>query len=420
MILSRRALLRMACAPAPWAAMGQQNFYPVGVGVSSDPYVATTRAVTASGAWGYFDLAGATVVIKPNLVKQATPESGTVTDPEVVRALVDLTLPLGPERIWIAEGSGEGANFDDCGYQFFSTYDPEGRVGLLDLETAPHVVTPVPNGFNYGSLYLPELLTLPRLVFISVAKLKTHLQAAATLSVKNLFALPESSRYIARRFPGRFAMHDRGLAMSIGDLYRAQPIHFAVIDGVWGMEGPGPFSGNAVPMNTVLAGPDAVALDLVALRLMKLDLTRVRYLHYLIRAGQGPASIDQIEMKGDPFRPRAFVIPELPPVVDPPLLQPAAIQYPAMSSTRIIMFLREACRCLVEVVQLSDESPQVNVMRLVAETDLPAGIAAFQWDGRDGSGVPVPPGRYATRISAASIARPEAAPAKVINWVTVW
>ena len=79
----------LAAGVRPWAGTSP---YQVGVGNSSDPYAATQRAVAASGAWPPVSLASRTVVIKPNLVIARPATTGATTDPQVVRALVDLAL----------------------------------------------------------------------------------------------------------------------------------------------------------------------------------------------------------------------------------------------------------------------------------------------------------------------------------------
>ena len=79
-----------------WPAPGP---YRVGVGRDLDAYAATVRAVAASEDWQALDLAGRTVVIKPNLVMTAPAERGGSTDPECVRALADLALAAGAAQV---------------------------------------------------------------------------------------------------------------------------------------------------------------------------------------------------------------------------------------------------------------------------------------------------------------------------------
>ena len=145
--ISRRGFLQLVTAglastQAPRLASASPSF-PVGVGHLNDPYAATLRAVDACGQWPSASLIGRTVVIKPNLVYPGTAERPATTDPQVVRALVDLALQDGAAQILIVEGGPYGACFSECGYDFFDSYDPLGRVRLTDLNDCTEtLVTP--------------------------------------------------------------------------------------------------------------------------------------------------------------------------------------------------------------------------------------------------------------------------------------
>ena len=124
--------------------MAAPGDYRVGVGRSADAYLATMAAISASGEWpGPAAIAGRNVVIKPNLVSPMAPETGAVTDPEVVRAVVDRALADGAQSVAILETSPQGAHFNACGYGFFSSYDALNRVQLVDSNTVPLVAAPV-------------------------------------------------------------------------------------------------------------------------------------------------------------------------------------------------------------------------------------------------------------------------------------
>ena len=179
--ITRRHFLQLAGSGLVWAAVARQQpvsaaGYRVGLGHMTDPYVATLRAVQASGEWPAGEISGRKVVIKPNLVFPMTTETGVTTDPEVVRALVDLSLEAGAVQVRIVEGGIDGACFSACGYDFFDSYDPDGRVSLADLSQEPTVLAKVPQGMAYHWIHMPELLFGDDVFFISAAKLKTHLR----------------------------------------------------------------------------------------------------------------------------------------------------------------------------------------------------------------------------------------------------
>ena len=49
-----------------------------------------------------------------------------------------------------------GARFVDAGYGFFPSYDPLGRISLVDLQEVPASPAPVPGGHNFDSIVSDE------------------------------------------------------------------------------------------------------------------------------------------------------------------------------------------------------------------------------------------------------------------------
>src|SRR5262245_726904 len=168
MRLNRREWLRLlASVPVALrpARLAEARRYRVGVGCSPHPYVATRRALQASGEWP--SVAGKVVVIKPNLVAAGAPSTGVATDPLVVCALVDQALADGAPEVLIVEAGPQGANFTACGYDFFASYDSLARVRLVDMTYEAFSLVPVPNGLVYSAIYTPDVLVRPDTVFIS-------------------------------------------------------------------------------------------------------------------------------------------------------------------------------------------------------------------------------------------------------------
>jgi len=404
--ITRRRFLQLAGGGLAWLTAGRQRVsaagYRVGLGHSSDPYAATRRAVEASGEWpGPVGIAGCRVVIKPNLVVPMTAETGVTTDPEVVRALVDLALEASAAEVRIVEGGIDGAHFSACGYDVFDSYDP--RVALADLSQEPVVLAKVPGGMAYYRLYMPELLMGEDVFFISAAKLKTHFHTHATLAMKNLVGLAPVQIY--REPPDdewRWVMHYRGISQVIVDLNLVRPIDFAVVDGVIGMEGEGPVEGIPAELDVVLAGRNAVAVDRACLWAAGLPQRGVKHLTYAARRGMGPANTEGIEVLGDPFTPQTFAWPEnLPPLLEYPRVVPPAFVPRRGQEVSIIYRVSTPCRTRVEIVLTSELSPEVTVIRTLHDLESrPPGVEVLRWDGRDDDGRVVPPERYAVRVQA--------------------
>lgn len=391
--------------------------YRVGVGNSSDPYIATQRAIEASAQWPADAIAGKTVVVKPNLVNRSAASTGATTDPQVVRAVVDRALEAGAQRVQIVEYIGETDKWDLCGYRFFADYDT--RVSLVDLQGQPLSFVRVPGGMAYLMLYLPTIVVATDIVFISVAKMKTHGNAVATLAVKNLFGLPPVEPYQKPGIQGRFAMHDRSVTQTTVDLNLARTIDFAVVDGIWAMEGEGPLRGQPVAMNMVLAGRNAVAVDRVCLRAMDIPEATVQYLDYAARKGLGPASYSEVDVAGDPLTPRTFVRATASPIIEFPKPNPRRFAPSNGQTTQITYGLHAPCLTRVEIVRNQDRQPVVQIVRTLQDwISMPAGPQLVAWDGRDDTGNILPVGIYTARVQASFSPNPGKAFASGGIWIT--
>ena len=422
--VNRRRFLQLGSAATIAAGftprLRAQSPYRVGVGRGSDPYTTTQAAIDASGEWPL--VSNKVVLIKPNLVSDAVAETGAVTDPEAVRAVVDRTLVNGALLVLIVEASSVGAHFTGTGYHdTFDGYDPGNRVHLVDLGDLTNIVLAGnPNGWIYKQVHVAGLLPLPGAVFINVAKLKTHVESKVTLTAKNLFGLPDVTRYLSPRVPvGRFAMHDRGLSQTIVDLNLLRPSHFAIIEGIWGMEGDGPLTGDPVRTDIVLAGRNSVAVDRAALAVMKVGQTAVRHLEYLSLAGLGPTSLSQIDVVGDPISPLPFALPKTPPEFDPPVVIPRTLDTSEGGHVSISTRFHEPCLRKLEIVRVSDVHPHVELVRVLAPYDVQqAGVHSSSWDGLADDTSVAAPGRYAVRATAHRFLL-NTTPAAATSWVDV-
>jgi uncharacterized protein (DUF362 family) len=178
-------------------------------------------------------------------------------------------------------------------------------------------------------------------VMISLAKLKRHLTAGVTLSMKNLFGITPNSLYGAaagseKATDGRGPLHSpdgyekivlpglRPDAKShspfsrvpriVVDICGARPIDLAIIDGISAMTvGEGPWCGQAgtIKMTTpgiLIAGFNPVSTDAVATAVMGYDPRAARgtkpfencdnYLLLAEQAGLGVADLSQIDVRG--------------------------------------------------------------------------------------------------------------------------
>ena len=236
------------------------------------------------------DVRGKRVVLKPNLV-EFDEHTAINTHPLVVHAASEAFRKLGGQ-VRIAEGPGHRRGTldlaDAAGY--FSTI-PGFEDLFTDLNTDRVAKRAIPHPQSkLKSFYLPHTV-LDCDLLVSVAKMKTHHWAGATLSMKNLFGLVPGGVY---GWP-KNVLHWAGISQSIVDLHHLFPRQFAIVDGIVGMEGNGPIQGTPRRAGVLVAGGDPAAVDATCCRIMGIDPQRIEYLR-IARGEENllPASFRQI------------------------------------------------------------------------------------------------------------------------------
>ena len=152
-------------------------------------------------------------------------------------------------------------------------------------------------------------------VYISIPKLKTHHKTGVTLNLKGLVgSITEKNQLVHWRmgtpetggdeYPDRESYEAAKTAKvthrgahpgndtiwrMVVDLYQSmlkkERKYFSVVDGIIAGEGEGPFCPHSKQANTLIAGDNLLAVDVVATRLMGLDPTKIRYLNWFIENG---------------------------------------------------------------------------------------------------------------------------------------
>lgn len=255
---------------------------------------------------------GQTVLIKPNLVsdhglQDGVYKGGIVTDVRLVRALIELLLPLAG-KIIIAEGSSINRSatrkmFTLYEYDRLVDIDP-GKISLVDLNTDRQTDKAVPKGKRMSSRKIP--LTIEEAdVIINVPVLKMHFAATVSLSVKSLQgAVPPLEKYMSHFF---------GLWQSLVNIHYLVKPDLIIIDGLTGQEDFGPVSGIPKKMDILIGGTNPVAVDTVAMKIMGLDPAMSPPVWMAYMQGLGPVEPERIIVIGSAIAEVAspFKLPEI-------------------------------------------------------------------------------------------------------------
>jgi uncharacterized protein (DUF362 family) len=252
------------------------------------------------------DVRGANVLLKPNLV-EFDPATAINTEPRLVAAAATVFRRLGAASVRVGEGPGHRRDVQDVVARSGLAEALAGvEVPFIDLNAAAIRKVRCRSSYtNLRELWLPAPI-LDSDIVVSMPKLKTHHWAQVTLSLKNLFGA----------LPGRVygwpknILHWAGIQASILDIAGAIRPSYAIIDGIVGMEGNGPISGDPVKAGVLVFADDPVAADAIGATLMGFDVDAIPYIS---EAGKflGRSDLDRIDHRGDELD--RFVRPFAPP-----------------------------------------------------------------------------------------------------------
>lgn len=237
---------------------------------------------------------GKRVLLKPNLV-EFEPDSPINTHPMLVHAALEAFRELGAD-VAIAEGPGHRRNTLDMaeGAGYFETI-PRFEELFTDLNLSGVVEVPLTRPHSHlQSIYLAHAAVSCDLL-VSMPKMKTHHWVGATLSMKNLFGTVSGGVY---GWPKNI-LHWAGIPECVADLYHTLPRHFAIVDGIVGMEGNGPIQGTAKHAGVVVAGRDLAAVDASCCEIMSIDARKIDYLRLAV--GNVPDLQRSIRQIGEPI-----------------------------------------------------------------------------------------------------------------------
>jgi uncharacterized protein (DUF362 family) len=244
--------------------------------------------------------AGDTVLIKPNIVQvphlgfflldnYSTPRAmATMSDPRVAIAVAKIAREQGAKSVIIAESNASNCHsfFQEAGYE-------TGVAALKDRA----VKTLYLDGTHYKMMKPPKALALPQYaifdivdkvnVMVSIGTMKTHMWGGVTMTMKNFMGLPANKVYGSYKS----GIPHSNIADVIVDLTAIVKdrvkSNFGIVTGIYAAEGLGPLMPDPVPLNTIVAGPDYVAVDTVATTIMGFDAAAIGHIRKADKAGLG-------------------------------------------------------------------------------------------------------------------------------------
>ena len=268
---------RAAPAPEPTLALVE----------GESPAAITREAVAALGGMGKFVGRGDRVVIKPNVGWDRTPEMAACTNPEVVRALVEMVLGAGAKkavvidnttnqakRCYVRSGIQEAVRQAGGDMLFVDDY----RVKRMDLKGA---------WLKDWEVCL-DVFEADKIINVPIAK--HHSLCRLTLGMKN---------WLGGISGARNQLH-QDLDRAVVDLAAFFKPRLTVLDAYRILVRNGPQGGRVSDTElrkTVVAGTDPVAVDVLGASLFPVEPVELPYLALARERGLGETDLGKVRLE---------------------------------------------------------------------------------------------------------------------------
>ena len=230
------------------------------------------------------DPKGKKVLLKPNILADLPPERAVTTHPEVFKACAMYFQSRGATVL-----AGDSPALHTAGFKAkicgIGPVCDELGIEWIDFSKDPiHK-----DGFKFAKI-IDEVDMI-----VSLPKLKTHELAYFTGATKNLFGLIPglSKAMLHAKYPNR-----NSFSAMVVDVMKAVKPSFAIMDGIIGMEGPGPQNGQPKHIGLMLGSCNHIALDIVASQIAGYNPMDIPMLAHAVKEGVQVHNLKEIELEG--------------------------------------------------------------------------------------------------------------------------
>jgi uncharacterized protein (DUF362 family) len=271
-------------------SLDKANPFPDLVAIKGgEPDMMFDMGIKTLGGISNFVKKGQTVVIKPNIGWNRTPEYGATTNPLLIKRIIEHCKVAGAKKIYV---------FDNPCDFWEDTYKNSG-IEKASKEAGADVV-PADSASYYSSVEIKNAKLLKRVkvhelilnsdVFINVPILKEHGSSRLTIAMKNLMGIVYDRGFY----------HSNGLHQCIADfcLYRKPDLN--VVDAYYVMMKNGPrgrTGADTATMKYQLLSKDIVAIDAAAAKIFGVDPSDIPYIKMANDMNIGNMNLDKLNIK---------------------------------------------------------------------------------------------------------------------------
>jgi uncharacterized protein (DUF362 family)/ferredoxin len=248
---------------------------------------------------------GKKVLIKPNVLRASEAEEHVVTNPAVLRTVVEKVEAMQPASIVVGDNPGI--------FSYGANEDAFKKTGLM--QAAKGYYRNIGNDsvkVDFNPDFMPAVSVSQAVLdadcIISLPKFKTHGLTVITGAIKNSYGfLPGAQKAALHRIAGNAARFHELLV----DVFQIRVPDLFIVDAVVGMEGNGPASPDLRAIGQILAADNAVALDAVIATMMGCEPGSLRFLEKAKEKKLGDYDLKTIELIGELKRIPDFKLPPL-------------------------------------------------------------------------------------------------------------
>ena len=311
-------------------------------------------------------ISGRKVLVKPNVLRSSEAKEGIVTNPAVLRAVVEKVEAMGPSSLIVGDNPGL--------FDYGANEESFTKTGLMEAAKGYYRnIGDDSRSVAFNPKYMPAVsvssAVLEADVIISLPKFKTHGLTVITGAIKNSYGiLPGAQKAFLHKAAGSPAEFQEMVVY----VFRLRVPDLFIVDAVVGMEGNGPASPDLRDIGVIIASDNAVAVDSVIAAMMGCEPGRLRFLQKAKETGLGDYDLRSIDIIGELKRLPGF---KLPPLGGEAILSNEAIQ--SMIHNRTILRPRAdagkctgcgTCvdHCPVSALSIDADIPQVNADACIA------------------------------------------------------
>lgn len=290
--MERRRFLKLLGISSLFWSLPLRNLFAaagpvVAVGEGTDPAAITRKAINALGGMKRFVKPGNTVVVKPNMGWDRTPEFAANTNPLVVRAVVEECLQAGAKKVKVFDRTcnDERRCYKNSGIEAALKGLKGVEVKHLEEERYKKVA------LNGKALQEWELYgeALSADVYINVPVLKHHGLSKLTIGMKNVMGIMGGNRG---------SIH-KNIDIALADINAVFKTHLVVVDATRILTAHGPQGGDLKDvkiLNKVIASTDIVAADAYATTLFGLKPEDIAVTVEAHRRGLGEIKVERMKI----------------------------------------------------------------------------------------------------------------------------